>query len=1072
MSEYKHVEKPFLTQLEALGWIVIDQGPQIPSDPILSLRSSFKEVILRKEAIQQIIAINTNEDGNTWLRQKQVEDLLEELERQPIDKLLEVNKSIFEQLVDNYPRVDRNEITGEVNPPVKLIDFDHPENNSFYAINQFKIDTPGGTKTCIIPDIVLFVNGLPMVVVECKDLNDFSGDAMYEAYQQLKRYSDQRTPDYKEGEEKLFYWNQFNIITTGEEAKLGTISSSQKHFAFWKDIYPEEYQEFAPPLGKVRPQETLIQGVLPPSTLLNLIRHCILFMELDTGQEVKIIARYQQFRAIHKIVRRLLTGESSDERSGVVWHTQGSGKSLTMVMLIRTIRSHPKLKDFKVLMVNDRTDLELQLGDTAQLTNEPVDKVENIASLKEKLGNATSNVVMVMMHKFQELKTELPRVISEALNFAADPVRKYSRLGIVNKSSKVLILIDEAHRTQSSDLGDNLFEAFPNATIIAFTGTPLIASHHKGKRTEKRFGTSIDVYHIKNAVQDGATVEILYEGRTGDSAIRNKGEFDAVFEDMVKEHTAEEVAAIKKRYGTYRDVLESEEMIGQKALDMVRHYVRNIFPNGFKAQVVATSILAAVRYKKALEKSIQQVVEELEREGGGEELIARIRKLQTHAIVTSQGTNEAAIITATRKESKEANAIENFKKPFNEEDDASFIAFLVVCDMLLTGFDAPIEQVMYLDKRMREHNLLQAIARVNRTAKGKTRGYIVDYVGVSDHLWEALEMYGSDRDKILESFQSIESEIPTLESRYNRLIQQFEKEGISEIADFVKQRTADEVLEFQVLERCIEAGRDIKFRATFDLNLKMLMESMDIILPNKAAGPYRIPVKCFAYIHAKMKHRYKDATLNISETGAKIRDLVNEYLIGLGVDSRIPPVELLSADFEREVGKNKSKKAMASEMEHAIKKHIKVSFNDDPALYEKLSEKLEDILKQYREDYNQQVIEFEKLRKELGEGRQTSSDGLSPVASLLLDNLVNHSRDQQSARESLRPHLPVLIKLLKEHIRREHFWDKAALRKELEAAIEELLILEDISGNFENTSALISSLMQLVQRRAKDIQSE
>lgn len=1070
MREYNFVEKPFLNQLQALNWKIVDQGPStIPSDPQRSLRASFKEVVLKDTLIRQLICINIDEEGNSWLTHKQAEGLIEELLTQPHSSLLEANKFLFHKLVDDYPRVDKNELSGEENPIVKLIDFDRPERNVFHAINQFRIDIPGGVKPFIIPDIVLFVNGLPLIVVECKDSNQFTSNPFYEGFRQLQRYSNQRTSQYKEGEERLFHFNQFSIITTGEEAKLGTITSSEEHYYFWRDIYPEKYKEYNPPLGRERAQEKLIQGVLQPETLLDLIRHCILYMQVGKGKEIKIVARYQQQRAIGKITERLLKGESPDERSGVVWHTQGSGKSLTMVMLVRKLRSHPELKDYKVLMVNDRTDLEVQLGNTATLANEPIDKIGNSRDLRDKLSTESSNVVMVMVHKFQERDIVEDSLVGKSLSQAAEPVPRYGTFGVVNNSEKVLILIDEAHRTQSSDLGDNLFEAFPNATRIAFTGTPLITERHSGNRTYERFGSYIDKYRLQDAVEDGATIQILYEGKAGDSAIRNKSEFDAKFEDLIKDHSEEEKAAIKRKYGTYGDVLESEEMIGQKARDMVKHYLENIFPNGFKSQVVASSVKAATRYKIALDSALAAHVKELEAAGEKEEAFAPIRKLQVHAVVTSQGTNEDAEVTVIRKASAEANAVANFKKAFNPEDDDSYIAMLVVCDMLLTGFDAPIEQVMYIDKKMKEHNLLQAIARVNRTYNNKNRGFVVDYIGIANHLKEALQIYGGDAQDILDSLKSIDAEIPVLESRYRRLLQLFQDHGIAAIESFVTQQIKDPIKEYEVLEACVELGRDVQFRANFDVYIKNFFESMDIILPNKAANPYRIPAKRFAYIHAKMKQRYKDATLSFGSTGEKIKKLVNEYLMGLGIDNRIPPVELLSTDFDKEVKKNKTKKAVASEMEHAIKKHIKVSWEDDPALYKKLSEKLEEILKKYRDNYEQQVLEFESLTGEIIEGRKGNDDGLSEIESLLLDNLVEFSNDPEGSRKELLIFVPKLISLLKSHLFREHFWERATLKKELEAEIETAIILEGIDKHYDETGGLISDLMQLVKRRAKDI---
>ena len=272
-------------------------------------------------------------------------------------------------------------------------------------------------------------------------------------------------------------------------------------------------------MGTARAQETLIQGMLPKETLLDLVRTCTIFM--DVGKvRAKVVARYQQYRAVQKIIHRLRTGNTPDDRSGVIWHTQGSGKSLTMVFAIRKLRMCEDLKDFKVCLINDRTDLEEQLGETAELTGEVVTYITSSDDLRAKLATTSSNLNMVMVHKFQEYANDLPDYLEEVLK-----VPVYQSFGLVNPSERILLMIDEAHRTQSGDLGDNLFEAFPCATRLAFTGTPLIVVKDK-KTTTQRFGQYIDKYKLQDAVDDGATVQILYEGKTADTAVKDKHQFD------------------------------------------------------------------------------------------------------------------------------------------------------------------------------------------------------------------------------------------------------------------------------------------------------------------------------------------------------------------------------------------------------------------------------------------------------------------------------------------------------------------------------------------------------------------
>jgi type I restriction enzyme R subunit len=318
MSEFLLVEKPAMTQLASLGWQVIDQGPGIPTDPAKSCRASFREVILKDIFKHSVRGINTIDQGQLWLNDKQLDEKYDELLNQPAKSLVESNEAVLKLLYRS--QVDVNEVTGEQYPNVKLIDFDQPERNHFLAINQFRIDTPGAGKNFVIPDIVLFVNGIPLVVVECKDANDFTANPMYEAFQQLMRYSNQREETrqagLREGEPKLFFTNQLLIRTCGERADFGTITATEEEFFYpWKDIYPEKYRQFTPPLGQVREQETLIQAMLPKETLLDLVRTCTVFM--DVGQvRAKIVARYQQYRAV--CVKRQLffpLNDNSNSRS-------------------------------------------------------------------------------------------------------------------------------------------------------------------------------------------------------------------------------------------------------------------------------------------------------------------------------------------------------------------------------------------------------------------------------------------------------------------------------------------------------------------------------------------------------------------------------------------------------------------------------------------------------------------------------------------------------------------------------------------------------------------------------------
>lgn len=1077
MSEYAHVEKPLLTQLGELGWTVVDQGNQmIPHDPAASLRTSFRDLILPQVFRDSVRALNQTSNGQDWLTERQIAGLIDDIFRQPGKGLLDANEAVHALLMK--AQVDRNEVTGEKDPTVRLIDFANPERNTFHAINQFRVDTPGCVKAFIIPDVVLFVNGIPLVVIEAKIGDANTANPMHEAFVQLQRYRDARPETaragLREGEPKLFYPNLMVIRTCGEAAEFGSISSAPEHFYRWRNVWPEQYAAITPPLGVVREQEELAQGLLNPHCLLDMLRTCTVFKDTDSGKRVKVLARYQQHRAARRIVERLRSGETPMDRSGVIWHTQGSGKSLTMVFVGRMLRASRDLNDMKILMVVDRADLEDQLAGTARLIGGKINLVESRAAVHDVLASPASDVNMVMVHKFVETKDDLPDSFREKLGRYAPPPGAES-FGVVNASERILIMVDEAHRTQGSDMGDNLFEAFPNAARVAFTGTPLITERHAGRQTVKRFGEYIDKYKLMDAVADGATLQILYEGRTANTALRDKAEFDQAFEDLFAERSAEDLLAIKKKYGATGDILEAESRIGAIARDLVAHYVDNILPNGFKAQVVCHSKLAAVRYQRALREAL---AERLERETDPE-VKQRIEFLKVAVVVSSDATNESAEITAARREAREWNAVENFCKPFNLDDydqANTGIAFLVVCDMLLTGFDAPIEQVMYIDKRLKEHNLLQAIARVNRVTHGKQRGFIVDYIGFAGHLTAALKIYADQEPEDLKAgFQNLTSELPILEERYRRLLQHFQGLGVHDIEAFLTGTLASPEDDVRVVHKAVDALEAIKARADFEVYLKKFLMSLDLILPGAAAHRYRGPARRLGYLMRMAKERFKDHSIDFAGVGQKVAALINKHLIELGVDPQIPPVELLDPNFVEQVTGHAqgSTRAKASEMEHAIRKHCTIHFDEDPAFFKRMSEKLDTLIAKHGDDWKLLAEAYEQLRADIRAGRGDGVTEQPAEVAVFKDNLfaligdgATLSLEDAAMLDALSSRL---VSLIRDAIAIVDFWRKPDQVRRLRANIDTELMVSGISAVQDHHQRIAVELTKLAEKRHTEL---
>ncbi len=1073
MTEYTEVERPFLQHLQALGWEVIDQGREIPSDPTRSRRSSFRQWLLPELFNEAVSALNPGQNGYTWLTAKQLVYLQEQILRQPNRTLLEANEAVQKLLFK--AQVDVNEETGERDPVVRLIDFETPENNHFLAINQFRIDTPGGVKQFMIADIVLFVNGIPLVVVECKKGGPTCANPMAEAFSQLQRYMNRREDTarhgYKEGEPRLFHSNLLLIRSTGVEADYGTITSGEEHFYPWKTLWPRDDSE----ADGLNPQQRLIEGMLNRTNLLRILRTCSVFMDTDDGSRIKVVCRYQQFRAANRILERLRHGQNAEEKSGVVWHTQGSGKSLTMVFVARMLRASRDLNDYKLVLINDRVDLEEQLARTATLIGGRVNLIDSRQALRRDLATDQSDINMVMAHKFQIADQSLPVSVAEALGtYQAIPGKE--TFGVVNDSDRIVLMIDEAHRTQSSELGENIFEAFPNAARIAFTGTPLITERHGEKRTIKRFGDYIDQYKLMDAVEDGTTLQILYEGRTADAALNDKHGFDTRFENLFRERSEEELLAIRKKYGATGDILEAERRIEAIAKDLVAHYLAHIFPNGFKAQVVCHSKLAAVRYQTAIHQALSDTVARLRAEPEpDEDKIRRIETLKAAVVISSDGTNEAAYITEARKQARAWNAVENFCKPFAFDDPDqpySGIAFLVVCDMLLTGFDAPIEQVMYLDKKIREHTLLQAIARTNRVLKGKQRGYVVDYVGLTHRLTDALKLYAAtdEQQELASGLKNITSEVPVLEERYQRLLQLFKEHKVTGIQDFIEGKLDSVEADAAVVHESVNLLKDEKRRADFDVYLKKFLSSLDIILPHRAGQPYRVPAKRLGYIQRVAKERYKDDTLNLGDAGQKVRDLINEHLVSVGINPKVPPVELLSEDFleQLEAHAGGNAEAKASEMEHAIRKHCTVHHDEDPAFYKSLSEKVEQLIQRHQGEWEKLAEELEALRKVAAEGRQQGESGMSREATSFYEHISNEAFGGEvpaSSRPKMRALMEAIVETLQHSIGSIDFWHNADKQKRTRSQIKTALTLTGIPELKTNRERIAVEIMKLAKNR-------
>ena len=927
MDERNHVEKPLLAQLRGLGWEIIDltEAKQKPGD---TFRESFTEVVMLPVLRERLTVINP------WLEGDQVEEVVKQLTASfPGRGLIENNRHVLRLLLENTS-VSRNRQTGENSPTVRFLDFKNRDNNRFIAVCQFKVRILG-TEHHIIPDVVLFVNGLPVVVIECKSPK--VKDAIPEAIDQMLRYSEQRGVT-GEGSAPLFYFNQFVVATCRQQAKFGTITThGEKHFYRWADPYPRTLDELEHGAGSPNDQQRLVAGMLDKDNLLDLIRTFTLFATNDKGRTIKIVGRYQQFRAVKLAVKRLLTGSNPRERSGIIWHTQGSGKSLTMMFMVREMYRHARLAHWKVVFVTDRTQLEDQLSETSHSVGFTVKTANSIRELKDLLRADTSDLVMAMIHKFQE----------------KDLTETFPQL---NTSPHILVMTDEAHRSQYKLLGANLDRGIPNAAKIGYTGTPI-------DKTEVVFGDYIDTYTMRQSIDDGVTLEIVYEGRTHNAEIPDRAGMDTAFADVFGDYNLEQRLEILG-YGSRNAYLEAEPTIAAKAEDMVGHYLTHVFPNGYKAQVVATSREAAVRYKKHLDTALGAALAELETANPHGLDLEQLKQLQTDVVISGEH-NDLPHLKAYANRTRHEHSIKSFKMAFGGEDEGvtGDMGILVVNNMLITGFDAPVEQVMYLDRVITDHNLLQAIARVNRVGGDtKDKGFVVDYVGIGHHLKRAIDAYDEREQKeVIDALSFPEAELRNLTDSYAAIMALLARHGLTDLADH---------------DAFFEVFYDEDLRFDYMTAFRKFTQCLNLVFPARQALDFLDDYKALAEINILAGKHFRDERLSMKGIPPKLRALTDQYLESKSIAQKVKPISILDEDFHKEVGKRYRTKTKAAEVEHAIRHHLDVELTDDPDLQASFAEALARILQEFQDNWTRIYEELEKLRTRIINAHQEPTYGL------------------------------------------------------------------------------------------------
>jgi type I restriction enzyme R subunit len=1027
LDERNHVEKPLLDQLRGLGWEIKDlDGKQHPSD---TGRESFTEVVLLPVLRQQLKVIND------WMEEDQIDEVVKQLTASfPSTSLIQNNRHVF-NLVQEGTSVSENRKTGEKSPTVRFIDFAHRGNNDFLAVCQFKVRILG-TEHHIIPDIVLFLNGLPVVVVECKSPK--VKEPIPEAIEQLLRYSEQRGSK-GEGSVPLFYYNQFVVATCRQEAKFGTITThSEKHFYRWSDPFPRSVDDLEHGGTSPNDQQRLVAGMLDPDNLLDIIRTFTLFSTNDKGETIKIVGRYQQFRAVKLAVKRLKEGKTSRERGGIIWHTQGSGKSLTMMFMVREMYRHPELSQWKIVFITDRTQLEEQLSDTSQSIGYTVKVADSIKKLKELLATNSSDLVMAMIHKFRE----------------ADLTETFPEL---NTSPHILVMTDEAHRSQYNMLGANLDKGIPNATRIGYTGTPI-------EKTERVFGDYIDKYTMRQSIEDGVTLQIVYEGRTHKAEVTDTLGMDIAFHDVFRDYTPQECVQILG-YGSRDAYLEAKETIKAKAKDMIAHYVEHVFPNGYKAQIVATSREASARYKEHVDAALNERIAELKSSNPREIDIALLERMKTDVVISGR-QNDTKDLTPYTDSSKHKATIKSFKLPFGAEDEGvnGDVGIVIVTNMLLTGFDAPVEQVMYLDKVIVAHGLLQAIARVNRVAgAAKEKGFVVDYVGVGHHLKKALDTYDEREQKeMLDTLSFPEEELRALKASRDAIMEFLNKNGLTDLTDH---------------DAFFDLFYDEDLRFEFMTLFETYTRCLNVVFPAKEALGFMPEYEALAEINVLAGKHFRDARLSMRGIPPKLRKIADTFLESRGIQIKVEPISILDEDFQKDVSNRTRTKTKAAEIEHAIRHHLDVELNDDPDLRASFAEALRLILAEFQDNWNKVYEELEKLRLRIINAAKEPTYGLHrkkqmPFFRMLKREIYGEAKLDEDAISALVSLTQQVFGEVERELKLTGFWESIPARNKLRADIQRTLLQAEFSklpGIVQNRTHMVSRIMEIAEKNDDSI---
>lgn len=920
---------PALQLLMGLGYEYLT-----PDDALAKRGGKFRNVILEDVLLKWLNEHNRIrfQGQEVPFSESNLQSAIRQLREEPYDGLVRTNEKIYELLTlgVSLPQTIADDTRSFT---LNYIDWKHPENNVYHVSDEFVVQKRRSDETRR-PDIVVFVNGIPLVVIECKrpDKETTSGEkSVSEAItQHIRNQKDDEIPH-------LFQYSQLLLSISKNEARYATTKTEKKFWAAWKEETNIEdevqrlintplpdsakralytHREYAPAImhyfedleraGRRLPtaQDRTLYSLLRPERLLELIYQFIVY---DAG--IKKIARYQQYFAVKETLARVDHLDNGVRSGGVIWHTTGSGKSLTMVMLAKALTLHPNIQNPRVVLVTDRIDLDKQIWNTFHDCGKTVSRAKNGKDLIKLIRENKTDLITTVINKFETVAKEK----------------------ITDSNPTLFVLVDESHRSQYGKIHAMMKRVFTDACYIGFTGTPLLK---KEKSTAAKFGGIIHPYSMRHAVEDNAVVPLLYEGRMAELDV-NKSAIDTWFERVTQNLTEDQKTDLKRKFSRAEEVNAAEQRVAQIAYDISEHFKQNFQGTGLKAQLATSSKDTALKYKRYLDE---------------------FGVVSSEVIISAPDTREGNEEVDNTKDPE----IEGFWKrmmerfgtedKYNDELIAQFgtedgFEILIVVDKLLVGFDEPRNTVLYIDKSLKEHAVLQAIARVNRLFEGKDFGYVVDYYGVLGELNNAMKTYdaleGFDSEDVLDAITEMKEEVNKLPQYHSNLWDVF--------------KTVANKKDTEALERFLEP-EDI--RSDFYEALTDYARTMQVALatvsfyeetPETRIKTYKDDLTFFHNLRASVKQRYAE-TIDYKDYEKKIRKLIDTHIQSPEVKPITELVNIFDKErFAEEVEKIEGTAAKADTIANRTKRTITERMDLDPAFYKRFSKMIEETIQAWKE---------------------------------------------------------------------------------------------------------------------------